>query len=109
MLQARERNWISVEVARLEETQVEKEDLSYKSSQPNSRFDPSLRPAEVEKHVKRIYTYTFRTGEKQYVGRCEKKPVQGLGQGMRVGIIVQRGWLIIHMPDGKEKRIDFLE
>jgi hypothetical protein len=108
-VQARERNWIPAEIASIKETRVDTEDLSYKSSQPNNTMNGPLRPAGVEKSTRKFYTYVFKAGDKQYSGRAEKRSVQGLAEGMKVKIAVHRGWLLIQMPDGKEKRIDFVE
>jgi len=105
---AKERKWVPAEVASIKETQVEIEEMLYKSSQPNNTMDGPLRSAGVEKRSKKVYTYTFKTSETVLSGRAEKKPLEGLAEGMKVDVVRQRGWLVIRMPDGEEKRLDFI-
>ncbi len=107
-LAAKERKWLPAEVASIKETQVEMEEMLYKSSQPNNSMDGPLRSAGVERQSKKVYTYVFTTSATQLSGRAEKKPLEGLAEGMKVDIFRQRGWLLIRMPDGKEKRLDFI-
>jgi len=106
---AKERKWLPAEVASIKETQVETEEMLYKSSQPNNSMNGPLRSAGVERQSKKIYTYVFKTSDTQLSGRAEKKPIEGLAEGVKVDIVRQRGWLVIRMPDGKEKRLDFLQ
>ena len=106
---AKERSWLSAELVKINETQTESEEELYKSSQPNNTSSAPLASAGTEKHTKKIYTYVFKVADKEYKGRVEKKPIPGLTAGSKLNIVVQRGWLIVQMPDGKEKKMDFLE
>ena len=107
-IQAKERKWISAELVSVNETQVETEDTLYRSSQVNNSVSTPPLVTGAEKRIKKIYTYSFKTDEKKYEGVVEKKPVEGLTKGMKVQIVVQRGWVIVQMPDGKEKKLDLV-
>jgi hypothetical protein len=48
------------------------------------------------------------TDAKHIEAVIEKKPIEGLSQGMKVRIIAHRGWVIVQLPDGKEKKLDFV-
>jgi hypothetical protein len=106
--QAKERKWISAELVSVKETQVETEDTLYRSSQPNNTMSAPPLASGAEKRTKKVYTYSFKTSENKYDGIAEKKPVVGLSEGMKVQIVIQRGWVIVQMPDGKEKKLDLV-
>jgi len=106
--QAKERKWIPAEVVGVTEAQVETENALYRSSQPNNVTTAPPLVSGAEKRTKKVYTYSFKTADKQYEGISEKKPVEGLSSGMKVQVVIQRGWVIVQMPDGKEKRLDLV-
>ena len=108
LAQAKDRKWIPAEVSEVKETQVESETALYRSSQPSGTMSAPPLPAGSEKRKKMVYNYVFKTEAKQIEGVVEKKPVEGLTKGLKVQIFVQRGWIIVQMPDGKEKRMDLV-
>jgi hypothetical protein len=106
---AKDRKWLDAEVASIKESEVESSEQLYKSATVNNQANAPLREAGVDKHKSKLYTYDFQVTDKHYFGTISKKPLDGLAEHAKVKIVVERGWVIVQMPDEKEKRMDFLE
>lgn len=106
---AKERKWLDAEVASIKESDVETLEQLYKSPTVNNQPNGPLRDAGVEQRKSKLYTYDFQTADKHFLASVPKKPVEGLAEHAKVKIVVERGWLVVLLPDKKEKRLDFLE
>jgi hypothetical protein len=101
----KERPWQDAQVVKVEQSEVAVEQDIYRSSAPSGSVGTPL-PTGSETHRKKIFTYDFKTDQHHYLAKVEKKPLDGIQEGSKVRIYVQKDVLAIEMPGGKERKLE---
>ena len=99
------RFWQDAKVVKIGRSVVEAEEMEYTPS-PYSAAG-AVGAGVTTRHTK-IWTYAFKTEQQLYVGKVEKKPVEGVREGDLIRVAVYRGMLYLLTPNGKEHKLELL-
>jgi hypothetical protein len=105
---AKERPWQDAQVVKVEQSEIQVEQDVFRSSAPSGSVGQPL-PTGTETHRKKVFTYQFKTDKGNYTGKIEKKPLEGVEQGGKARIAVQKDVLYVEMPGGKERKLELVK
>ncbi len=105
---AKERPWQDAQVVKVEQSEIQIEQDLFRSSAPSGAVGQPL-PTGTETRKKKIFTYQFKTDQGSYTAKVEKKPVEGIEQGAKARIAVQKDVLYVEMPGGKERKLELVK
>ena len=104
----KQRPWVDADVVKVDESEVKVEQDLYRSSAPIGSVGQPL-PTGSETHRKKIFTYEFKTDQHTYRAKVEKKPIDGVQAGGKTRIAVEKEFLYIEMPGGKERKLELVK
>ena len=104
----KQRPWEDAQVVKVEQTEVEVQEDIFRSSAPSGSVGQPL-PTGEERRRKKVFTYEFKTDQHRYVAKVEKKPLEGVQEGAKLRIAVQKDVLYVQAPDGKERKLDLVK
>jgi hypothetical protein len=104
----KQRPWQDAQVVKVVQSEVVVEETLYRNSAPVGSPGQPV-PSGTEKRRTKIITYEFKTDQHSYETRVEKKPIEGIQEGGKVRIAVQKDVLYLQMPDGKERKLELVK
>ena len=102
----KQRLWQDATVIKIAHSVSEAEEAEYK---PSPSTGGGVVTSGVATRRTKIWTYAVKTDQHLYLGQVEKRPVEGVREGDRIRIAVQRGTLYVLTPDAKEHRLELLK
>jgi hypothetical protein len=100
------RLWQDATVIKIAHSVSEAEEVEYK---PSPSTGGGVVTSDVTTRRTKTWTYTVKTDQHLYLGQVEKRPVEGVREGDRIRIAVQRGNLYVLTPGAKEHRLELLK
>ena len=95
-------------MVKVEQTEIEVEEDIYRSSAPSGSVGQPL-PTGAEKRRKKIFNAHPETAPHCYVAKVEKKPVEGVQEGAKIQIAVQKDELYVQVPGRKERKLELVK
>lgn len=102
----KQRFWQDATVVKIAHSVSEAEEAEYK---PSPSTGGGVVTSGVATRRTKIWTYALKTDQLLYLGQVEKRPVEGMREGDKIRIAVQRGTLYVLTQGAKEHRLELLK